>query len=381
MGRGRQWFQFDQQLMLAVGGLLAIGLVSVYSATYRQTNFFINQIIWIGIGLVGMLIMARIDYHAWHRRSVLLLVAALLGLGATLILGQVSFGATRSLLGRSVQPSEFCKLAVVIYVADWLRSRGKQIRQVSYGLVPFAVILGVVGGLILQQPDISTTIVVLVTAGAMFFIAGAEMGQVLAASVIGGATLSLFAWQSTHGRGRIDLFLDILQNPLSIGPDQPRYVLAALRSGRLFGTGLGQGEYKIILEPAHTDLILGVIGEEMGLLGTLAVTLLIVWFASRAFRIAFRAPDSLGMLMAAGVGTLITLQSVIHIGVITASMPPTGLPLPFVSYGGSSMVVSLTSVGLLTSVWRACVAKGTLHADDGGRWWDWRARLSGAGSD
>ena len=380
--KGKAWFRFDQQMVIAVSGLLAVGLLSVHSAMYRETTWLSKQIECIGMGLVAMFVMARIPYRFWHRRSFLLMIAALLSLGAVLMLGQRLHGSTRQfvLAGFSVQPSEFCKLAVVIYVADWLSSRGKQIRQVNYGLIPFSVILGVVAGLILREPDISTTVVVVLVAGTMFFVAGAEWLQILIATGLGGLTLSLIVSRTDYASNRLAEFMEVLKNPLAIGPDQTHLCLAALRNGREFGVGLGNGIFKLAIALAHSDQIMAVVGEEMGLAGSLLVLVLMSWFVARGFRVAFHAPDTMGMLLAAGTTLWLGLQAAVHIGVITASVPATGMTLPFISAGGSSMVASLAGVGLLTSVWRSCVEEGTLDARDGLGWWDRRTRLSRAGS-
>ncbi|MGQ9568277.1 MAG: FtsW/RodA/SpoVE family cell cycle protein [Anaerolineae bacterium] len=379
--KATKWFQFDAQMLVAVSGLLAMGLLAVHSAMYTEVSWFVKQAECVAAGVVAMIVMARIPYRFWHRRSMVLMALALVGLGAVLVLGQRLFGSSRQFAvgGISVQPSEFAKLAVVIYVADWLSSRGKQIRQLNYGLVPFSVILGLVAGLILQEPDLSTAIVVAVTAGAMFFVAGAELLQIVIAGGLGGLTLRLIASQLEYVAHRLEEFQGVWRNPLGPGTDQSHMNLYALRYGGPLGVGLGKGVYKISLALAHSDQILAVVGEELGLLGTLVVFLLMAWVAYRGFRIAFHAPDGMGMLLAAGCTVWLSLQAVIHFGVVTALLPATGMTLPFVSAGGSSMVVCMAAVGLLNSVWRACVEEGTLDAPGRLGWWDRRARLSGAG--
>ncbi len=380
--KAAKWFQFDAQMLVAVSGLLAMGLLAVHSAMYTEPSWFVRQVGFVAVGAVAMVVMARIPYRFWHRRSLVLLGIALIALGFVLVGGQRLFGSSRQFVigGISVQPSEFAKLAVVIYVADWLSSRGKQIRQINYGLVPFSVVLGVVAGLILQEPDLSTTVVVVVTAGAMFFIAGAELLQIVIAGGLGGLTLRLVASQLDYVAHRLWEFQEVWRNPLGPGTDQSHMNLYALRYGGPFGVGLGKGVYKISLALAHSDQILAVIGEELGLVGTLVVFLLVVWMAYRGFRIAFHAPDGMGMLLAAGCTIWLSLQAAIHFGVVTALLPATGMTLPFVSAGGSSMVACMAAVGLLNSVWRACVEEGTLDAPGRFGWWDRRARLSGAGS-
>lgn len=377
-----RWLQFDAQMLVAVSGLLAVGLLAVHSAMYMDTSWFVKQVGCIAAGTVAMLVMARIPYRFWHRRSLALMVLALASLATVLFLGQRLHGSSRQFVvaGISVQPSEFAKLAVVIYVADWLSSRGKQIRQINYGLIPFSVILGVVAGLILREPDLSTTLVVVATAGTMFFVAGAELLQIVIAAGLGGLTLRVVVSQLNYVAARFQEFLGVWRNPLGPGTDQSHMNLYALRYGGPWGVGLGKGLYKNYLALAHSDQILAVVGEELGLLGTLTVLLLVAWLAYRGFRIAFHAPDSMGMLLATGCTVWLSLQAAVHFGVVTALLPATGMTLPFISAGGSSMVASMAAVGLLTSVWRACVEEGTLDAPRRVGWWNRRTRVSGAGS-
>jgi len=381
--KGQGWLQFDPQMLVALSAMLAIGLLAVHSAMYREPSWFTKQILSVLVGIVLMLVAARIPYHFWHRRSALLILLAILSLAAVLVFGKELYGARRQFVigGISLQPSEFCKLAVIIYVADWLSSRGKQIRQINYGLIPFSVILGVVAGLILREPDISTAIVMVLTAGTMFFVAGAELLQIFISAGFGTLAVSVVITQTSYASDRIHKYLAVLNDPLAISPSPISLCLAGLRNGKWLGVGLGKGDYKLWIEPAHSDLIMAVIGEELGLLGTLTVVVLVAWFAYRGFRTALRAPDSMGMLLAAGVTTWLTVQAAIHAGVITATMPTTGMTLPFISAGGSSMMASLAGVGLLTSVWRASAAEGTLNARNRLRWRDWRTRLSSTGSD
>ncbi|MBC7222748.1 MAG: FtsW/RodA/SpoVE family cell cycle protein [Anaerolineae bacterium] len=377
-----KWLQFDAQMLVAVSGLLAVGLLAVHSAMYMHTSWFVKQVVCIAAGAVAMLVMARIPYRFWHRRSLGLMVLALASLAAVLFLGQRLHGASRQFVvaGVSVQPSEFAKLAVVIYVADWLSSRGKQIRQINYGLIPFSVILGVVAGLILREPDLSTTLVVVATAGTMFFVAGAELLQIVIAAGLGGLSLRVVVSRLDYAASRFQEFQEVWRNPLGPATDQSHMNLYALRYGGPLGVGLGKGLYKLYLALAHSDQVLAVVGEELGLLGTLTVLLLVAWLAYRGFRIAFHAPDSMGMLLAAGCTIWLSIQAVVHFGVVTALLPATGMTLPFVSAGGSSMVASMAAVGLLTSVWRACVEEGTLDAPRRLGWWNRRARVSSAGS-
>jgi len=255
--KGQGWLQFDPQMLVALSAMLAIGLLAVHSAMYREPSWFTKQILSVLVGIVLMLVMARIPYHFWHRRSALLILLAILSLAAVLFFGKELYGARRQFVigGISLQPSEFCKLAVIIYVADWLSSRGKQIRQVNYGLIPFSVILGVVAGLILREPDISTAIVMVLTAGTMFFVAGAELLQILIAAGFGTLAVSVVITQTSYATDRIHKYLAVLNDPLAISPSPISLCLAGLRNGKWLGVGLGKGDYKLWIEPAHSDLL------------------------------------------------------------------------------------------------------------------------------
>ena len=244
-------------------------------------------------------------------------------------------------------------MAIIIYIADWLSSKGEQIRKVSYGLIPFAILLGVITGLIVLQRDLGTAVMIGTTALAMFFIAGGNLFQILLSGILGGATLYLLITRSSYRMARLTAFLDPLNSdPLGNGY-QIRQILIALGSGGLTGLGLGASRQKFGYIPAsHTDGIFAILGEELGLIGALAVIGLFAFFAYRGFRIALTAPDAFGTVLASGITCSLIFQAIINMGVVTASLPFTGIPLPFISFGGSSLVVSMASVGLLLAVSR-----------------------------
>lgn len=352
----------DYLLLVIVGTLLIIGLMMVYSASFslgyteydQPTYFFVRQVVWTLLGAAVMTMMARIEHHAWQRISILIMAGALGLLGMVLIVGSIRFGGQRWLLRQgSVQPSEFCKLAVIIYIADWLSSKGERIRQVTYGLIPFAILLGLVAGLIMLQPDFSTSVLVVLTAVAMFFIAGAEIYQLIIGMVFGSATFALLIAQAPYRLQRITTFFnDPLADPYGDGY-QIRQTLIALGSGGWTGVGLGAGRQKFgYLPAAHTDGIFAVLGEELGLIGCLMVVGLFAALACRGFRIALNSPDMFGTVLASGVTFSLIFQALINIAVVTATLPFTGIPLPFISFGGSSLVVSMAGVGLLLSISR-----------------------------
>jgi cell division protein FtsW len=218
-----------------------------------------------------MIITAMIEYHTWRRWSIPIMAGALLLLGLVLVIGSDRFGGQRWLLNGSVQPGELAKLAVIIYIADWLSSKGARIRQVTYGLVPFAILLGFVTGLIVLQPDFSTAVLIAITAVAMFFIAGGDLWQMIASGVLGGATFALLITRSEYRLARITSFLNPMGDQLGSNY-QVRQILIALGSGGVTGLGLGASRQKFGYIPAsHTDGIFAILGEELGLIGCLVV--------------------------------------------------------------------------------------------------------------
>jgi cell division protein FtsW len=256
---------------------------------------------------------------------------------------------------------------------------------VSYGLVPFAILLGLITGLIVLQQDLSTAILIGATALAIFFIAGGNLWQIVASGILGGGTLFILITRSSYRLARITAFWDPLNSDPLGDSYQIRQVLIALGSGGLTGLGLGASRQKFGYIPAsHTDGIFAILGEELGLIGCLVVIGLFVFLAYRGFRIALAATDSFGMVLASGITCSLILQVIVNIGVVTASLPFTGVPLPFISFGGSSLMVSMASIGLLLAISRRTMPKDQEEKEGRreighlrGR--HRRARLSGAG--
>ncbi|MFQ5854492.1 MAG: putative lipid II flippase FtsW [Anaerolineae bacterium] len=348
----------DVALVLAMATLLAIGLIMVYSTTYalgfrlygNPNYFLIRQGLWGVVGTAALLIMIRIHYTGWQRISVLVMAGMLLILAVLLIFGAERFGGRRWFIGGSVQPSELAKLAVIIYIADWLSSKGEQIRDVTYGLIPFAILIGVVTGLILLQPDFSTSMLIATTAFAMFFVAGAEVKQLAISFLVGGLALAILILQAPYRLNRIAVFLDPMSDPSDDGYQIIQTLRALIRGGAT-GQGLGNSRQKLgALPAAHTDAIFAVLGEELGLIGGLVVIGLFALLAYRGFQVAQGAPDTFGMLLASGVTAWLAFQALINIAVVTSTIPFTGIPLPFISFGGSSLVTSMAGVGLLLNI-------------------------------
>lgn len=350
----------DFGVILSIGGLLAMGLIMVYSATFdwayqdygNSFYFVVRQIVWALIGIVVLVTLTVIPYEWWREVAVPVMGASLLSLILVLILGDKRFGAQRSFWNGSVHPGELAKLTMVIYVAAWLASKGDQIRDVSYGLIPFAVLIGVVTGLIVAQPDLGTAVLIALTSLTVFFFAGADVFQLAAGGVVALLTFFVLVSKFPHASRRVDEWMQVWQDPRLAGHHMQQSLIA-LGSGGPFGVGLGQGQQKLgYLPTPHTDAIFAVLGEETGLLGCLLVIGLFVFFAYRGFKITLDAQEPFAALLACGVTCWIIFQALINLGVVTGLLPFTGMALPFVSSGGSGLVTSMAGVGLLLSVSR-----------------------------
>lgn len=351
---------FDWGLLMIVVMLLGFGLVMVFSASYARglvgydnpTYFATRQVLWCAVGVAAMLVLARIPYYWWARWSVPLMGVALLALVAVLVFGAERWGSTRTYFGGSVQPSEPVKVIVILYVAAWLASKGSRIRDVRVGLLPFSVLMGSISVLIVAQPEISTAILIVATAGIMFFIAGAELKQLLVILVVGTLTFGAVLNYSSYAKGRLDRYWESVWDPMQSSEYQVQRSVEALVTGGPVGVGVGNGTAQLpnFLPLSWSDNIYAVVGEELGLLGTLTVILLFALLAYRGLHIALRAPDHFGMLVAVGITSSLILQALLNLAVVVAAAPPTGVTLPFISYGGSSLVTALSAIGILLSI-------------------------------
>lgn len=372
---------YDYMLVVVVITLLLVGLMMVYSTTFSMntddpTLFVVRQLQWAAIGLISLVVFARIPYHFWRKISVYLLAGVLILLVAVLFIGSERFGAQRTFWNGSLQPSELAKLAIVIYIADWVSSKGDKIRRVTYGLIPFAILLGVLTGLILLQPDFGTAILIVSTALIMFFLAGADLLQLVIGSAFGSVSLLFLVTKWPYAVKRLTDFLQAVNDPVSAGHYQIRQSLVALGHGGLLGKGLGESQQKFTFLPlAHTDSIFAILGEELGLIGCLVVVGLFALLAYRGLQIALQSPDNFGMILAAGVTAWLILEALINIAVVTATLPSTGIPLPFISYGGSALVSALAAVGIMLSVSRGVRGDIDTYANSHIRRGNGRARL------
>ena len=345
--------------------LVIVGLIAVYSASfalgqleYGTPYYFVaRQSMWAVVG-TGLLIgLMRFDYHRLRAVSPLFMLCALFGLTAVLApdLGVNRYGASRWIaLGPlpPVQPSEFAKLALIIYVSAWLSSKSRNLSSFAAGLVPFVTMVGLVAGLIMLEPDMGTTIIIVLTTITLFFVAGGALSHLLALMSIGGVTAGFLVLTGGYRMDRIFAFISPEADPAGKG-FHILQLLIALGSGGVTGLGVGASRQKFFYVPgAHTDGVFAIIGEEMGFIGAMAVLLLFALLVYRGIRVMLNAPDNFGSLLALGVTSWIGYQAIINIGGITRSMPLTGIPLPFLSYGGSALAATMAGVGILLSVSR-----------------------------
>ncbi len=355
----------DQVLIATIGGLVAFGLVMVYSASFvvayidygSSTYWVLRQAMWAVLGVIGLLVTMRFDYRNLRRFSIPLMLGTLALLLLVLILPKSlthANGASRWIyLGPvGLQPSEVAKFAAIIYFADWLSRRGSKIRRLVTGLMPFGIMLGLLAGLVLMEPDMGTTVVLIVISTAILFTSGASLTHLGVASLL----TTLVGWAAINSAGYRVQRLLVWQNPWDYaleGGYQPIHALYALGSGGWTGVGLGQSRQKFNWLPfAHTDAILAVIGEEMGFLAALLILGAFILIAIRGYRIAARSTDPFGALIAIGVTTWLVVQALVNIAVVCTLIPFTGITLPFISYGGSSLLMTMIAAGLLLSVSR-----------------------------
>ena len=355
----------DWIIFFAVVSLMGFGIIMVFSATsvtayqkYDDSFYFLKkQVIWVAISLAVMFFLMRIDYHFWFDKTwkpVLYLVFSLLLLGLVLVIGTEINGSKRwiRLPGVALQVSEVAKLGMVMFTAWYLDKSKERVSNFIVGLLPILLVLGLVCGLILLEPDLGTTAVIGATCFIMLFAAGSRvlhLGSLVAMSM----PVAVYAMLSEpYRRKRIFAFLDPWQDPQKTGFHIIQS-LYALGSGGLFGVGLGRSRQKFFYLPEPgTDFIFSVLGEELGLVGASIIISLYFLLAWRGLMIALRAQDMLGAMLAVGITTMITLQAVVNIGVVTGSLPVTGITLPFISYGGSSLVFMAVGIGILLNVSR-----------------------------
>lgn len=350
---------------VTVSALLLLGLIMILSAssvssfaTYGSSFlYFKKQLLWAVFGVVAFVAFSRIDYHRLRGFGYVLVALCTLLLLAVLIpgVGIVAGGSSRWLGAGpfSFQPSELAKLALILFAADvFSRKDESSLQELSHTLLPLIPVLGVLAVLVIAQPDMGTTLVLGFIGMGMLFVAGSPVRYLVPMSALGAALATAAALSEPYRRARVLAFLNPWADPLNTGYHTIQSLIA-LGSGGWLGVGLGASRQKWSYIPnAHTDFIFAILGEEMGLLGTLIVLGLFGFLVYLGIRVAQRAPDRFGMLIATGVTLWVGFQAIVNIGAVTASMPVTGVPLPLVSFGGSSLLITLTAMGILTNIAR-----------------------------
>jgi len=346
---------FSTTLLLVAASVIMVYSASAVQAELKHTSYYFlaKQLAWVVLGLAVLLVMMRIDYHVLRRP---IIIWSLVGFVTLALMAVFAFPAVNHahrwifFAGGSVQPSEIAKVVAIVFGAALLERRMHRINDVAYALAPIAIVTMVLGGLVVLQRDFGTAGILVATIAAMVFAAGLNYRHLLGLLGIlipAGAALIVLSPNRLH---RFMVFLDPRSDPMGFG-FQPMQALIAVGSGGVLGKGIMAGVQKLFYIPEpHTDFIYAVIGEEVGLIGTtfvLACFLLIAW---RGFRASVLAPDRFGSILALGLTTLITLQALVNMSMVIGLLPTEGVPLPFVSNGGSSLVINLIGMGILLNI-------------------------------
>lgn len=355
--------------MLTITGLVVvysasfvISLAETATATTPGTPYYYitRQLAWAILGVILMVVAMRTDYHIYRALAIPIMIVTIALLVLVLVAG-VEGGGARRWIGFgdfTIQPSEFAKMAVIIYLAAWLVGKGDSVRSFEGGLVPFVIIIGGIGLLVMLQPNLGTTLVILAITVTMFFVAGASFVQMVALGTTGIGCIFMLATVAGYRMDRLTAFMDAEKDPLGNG-FQTLQALIAFGNGGMTGLGLGASRGKFFYVPeSHTDGVFAILGEELGIVATSAVLLLYMILMIRGYQIARRAHDQFGTLIATGITTWIAAQALLNIGGITRVIPLTGVPLPFLSYGGNALASVLLAVGVLMSVSRYGTDRG-----------------------
>lgn len=379
----------DIPLLGIMIALVVFGFLMVYSASPLPSalmgvsaDYFVKrQILWALLGAAFIAVMLVIDYHWLKRLSVLMMLGTLGMLLVVEVFGSATLGADRSILGASIRPSELAKLVTIIYVAVWLDAKRDVLNDITFGLIPLIGMLAIMGFLIVIQPDLSAGLTIIVLGGLLFFLAGGEWRQLAFVILVTLVVLWILVQIYPTGMRRITEFIAGLQDPTKAS-DHIKHSFQAIIGGGIFGTGIGQGSAKYIgLPVAHTDSIFAVVAEETGLVGVLALIAAYVGVLWRGLKIAQNAPDHFGRILAAGITFWILLEAFLNIGVMVNLLPNAGNALPFISYGGSSLLTAMTGIGILLSISRKSDQKqaegeNTFASVVDLRWRDRRRRVS-----
>ena len=361
--------QLDFPLLFAIALLCAFGLVMLFSASYyyaqntaatRYNGFFYlkSQAMYLAVGLVAMYVVSRVDYHFFDKIRVFALVGTLLLMLLVLVpgLGVSRNGAQRWLgipgTGFTFQPSELAKFALIVYMAGFMSRRPQAMKNLTKGVFPMLFIMGAFGLVLLLQKNMSMMVIMMMTGAVMLFLGGAEIKHLLLLAGIALPILVVAVLMEDFRIARVLMFADPWNSPLD-GAYQLRQALIAFGAGGVFGQGLNFSRQKLLFLPyGESDFIFAIIGEELGFIGCTLLILTYLFIIYRGIRIAMRCKDRFGSLMAAGITAVIGMQAAINIAVATSSIPPTGQTLPFVSAGGTSLMIFLAAAGILLNISR-----------------------------
>jgi cell division protein FtsW len=352
----------DLPLVLVLIVLGAFGLMMVFSASWdfsqavydSPTYIFFKQILFMASGVALAYVLSRVDYHIFKESKILLAImgVTIALLIVVLFIREVRLGAVRTLFQGSIQPSELAKMVTVLYLSVWLYTKRESLHDINLGLIPMATILGFIGGLIYLQPDLSATGTIFLLGGLLFFLAGGDLRQIVFLIIIALATGWIVVQFSSTGRERLAAYMSGLEDPMQ-SSYHVRRSLEAIVNGGWFGVGIGKARTKLTGLPVPpTDSIFAVVAEELGLFGALGVVVLFGLFIWRGLRISYKAPDMLGTLIGAGLTMWIGVEAFMNMSVIVGLFPFAGNALPFVSAGGSNLIITLAAVGILMNIAR-----------------------------
>jgi len=382
--------KIDVPLLGAIITLLAFGILMVFSSSWdvslylygSHSGVFTRQLLWLGVGIIVMVTLIFVDYRWLAKFVVPAMGVSIFALLAVLIIGDLRLGSSRTVSEGSIQPSELAKLVTILYLAVWLFAKKERLNDIWLGLAPLGFILGLVGGLILRQPDLSAALTIFILGGMLFFLAGGDLKQIIILVVVAVLVGWVIVWFNPTGSERMGTYLPGLRDPLEASY-HVRRSLGAFVNGGWLGTGISGGTVKLNNLPLpHSDSIFAVIGEELGVWGS---TLMVIFYSVLLWRgvgIAKNAPDELGRLLAAGLSFWLVMEAFFNMAGILGLLPFAGNALPFVSAGGSSLIVSMMAIGILLNISRYSAEKReeeerrTFSEVVGLRRWNRRGRVS-----
>lgn len=352
------YFLIAAVVVLALIGLTMVSSASVAMAAQKMGDhyYYFKHQFFIGILGGGFLafLTYKTDYHKWKRFAFPFLLLSLLSLAAVFVpgVGKNYGGASRwiKIGSQTFQPSELIKLIFIIYLAAWMSKDGEKVKKFKEGFLPFAALIGIISILIIKQPDVGTLGVIIFISVAMFFVAGAKLSYICSLFFAGCLSLWGLIKIAPYRMNRLLVFLNPGLDPKGIGY-QIGQALLAIGSGGIFGLGLGYSRQKFNYLPEPIgDSVFAIIAEELGIIGTSCIIILFIFIAWRGFKIAKKTPDRFGRLLAAGITAWIIFQALMNIAAITSLMPLTGIPLPFISYGSSSLVMLMIGIGIMANI-------------------------------